>query len=381
MQLMKNLRNSLVYTSAMVVCTLFSSCFKDDPLNSEADITAAFIHTDNPKAVFYNLSDTAATITRDYASSEIVFDNALRYADITDIAPQFTLSPGATITPASGTPQDFSQGGHIYKVTSEDGKWTREYNVRFSKLNQVYKYDFENYKLSNSGNYYIWSDFAEGETPNWSSANEGFEIARSKASKEEYPTTPDGNGFEGACVKLTTCSTGPWGIISHKRIAAGNLFLGTFDLSKALTETLLSTRFGLPTDKKPLRFSGYYKYQRGAVMTNNGEEIDCEDNGSIYAIVYKNHDDQGNSVVLTGEDVTTSPQLVGMARLTDMQNTDKWTHFDIPFVYTEEIDTELLQNMGYSFAIICSSSENGDRYQGAIGSTLWVDSFAIDIEE
>lgn len=365
----------------LLMCAGLASCFKAEPLNSEADITGAYVHVDNPKDLFYNPSDTMAFIATDLKSQEIVFNNALRYADITNIAPHFTLSPGATITPASGTPQDFSQGGIIYKVTSEDGQWSREYNVRFAKLNQVYQYSFEKYTLSASGNYYIWSDLPETETPNWSTANAGFEFARSKTAKiEDYPTTPDPNGYKGSCVKLTTCSTGSWGALTNKRIAAGNLYLGTFDLGKALTETLKSTRFGTPTDRKPQRFSGFYKYKPGEELQENGKVVDGEDMGALYAVVYKNHDAAGNAVVLTGEDVTTSPQLVAMARV-DMHNTDEWTSFDIPFAYTQDLDKETLKNGGYSFSVVCSSSENGDKYLGALGSTLWVDELSIQIEE
>ncbi len=365
----------------LLMCGGLASCFKAEPLNSEADITSAYVHVDNPKDFFYNSSDTAAFIATDLKSQEIVFNNALQYADITSMAPCFTVSPGATITPASGTPQDFSQGGIIYKVTSEDGQWSREYTVRFAKLNQVYQYSFEKYTLSESGNYYIWSDLPDTETPNWSTANAGFELARKKSAKiEDYPTTPDANGYKGACVKLTTCSTGSWGVLTNKRIAAGNLYIGSFDLGKALTETLKSTRFGATTDRKPLRFSGYYKYQPGEELQENGTVIEGVDNGALYAVVYKNHDAKGNAVVLTGEDITTSPQLVAMARV-DVQKNEEWKNFDVPFAYTQDIDKELLANGGYSFSVVCSSSENGDRYIGALGSTLWVDELSIQIEE
>jgi hypothetical protein len=42
--------------------------------------------------------------------------------DFTSFAPEFTLSPGATITPLSGQSVDFSQGSVTYVVTSESGK-------------------------------------------------------------------------------------------------------------------------------------------------------------------------------------------------------------------------------------------------------------------
>ena len=40
----------------------------------------------------------------------------------------------------------------------------------------------------------------------------------------------------------------------NMRIAAGNLFIGTFDVANALKDAMAATRFGLPFNKKPLRF-------------------------------------------------------------------------------------------------------------------------------
>ena len=379
---MKHLCHALFCTVTVSACVVLSSCFKEEPLGSECDIMAASVHLSDPAAVFYNASDTSAFITQDYASSDIVFNNVVKAADLAHQSPRFTITPGAVISPESGTERDFSQGAQTYKVTSEDGKWSRLYTVRFAQPQHYYQYDFENYFLSDNQKYYVWSDMPSGETPNWCTANAGFSVARSKAKPEEYPTTPDENGYEGACVKLTTVSTGSWGVMTNKRIAAGNLFLGSFDLSKALTKTLQSTLFGLPTDKKPLCFTGYYKYQRGEKLQDkSGNEIAGQDNATMYAVVYKNHDADGNSVVLTGEDIMSSPLRVGMAKVTEIKNTTEWTYFDVAFDYWEEIDADTLANLGYNLAILCSSSENGDLYQGALGSTLWVDKLSIGVEE
>ncbi len=362
----------------ILVSLALTSCFKDEPLNSECDIQKAVVRLSDYSTLFYNASDTAATINPDYASSDIVFGNVLMNADLRQLAPEFQLTPGATIEPASGTPRDFSQGGQTYKVTSEDGKWSRTYMVRFVKPQRFTQYDFENYFLNDKGKYYIWSDMPEGEVPNWSTANAGFGIARSNAKPEEYPTVPEPNGLDGACVRLTTRSTGSWGIMVNKRLAAGNLYLGSFDVSKALTQTLKSTLFGLPFDEKPLRFTGYYKYRPGEQMQDkSGAKIEGTDTGAIYAVLYKNHDADGNPVVLTGEDIGSSTQRVAKAEVKEIIVSDEWTSFDVEFDYWEELDMSLLQSMGYSLAIVCSSSKEGDLYQGAIGSTLLVDKLAI----
>lgn len=371
-----------LYVLIFMICLLLVSCFKEEPLNSECDITSAVMRNVSDETLFYNLSDTTAAITADYASSEIVFNNVLLNADLSNLAPQFTLTPGATIVPASGTSRDFTGGGQKYVVTSQDGAYSREYTVRFAKPQHFYEYKFENYFLNDKGKYYVWSDLPEGETPNWSTANAGFGIARSTAKPEEYPTSPDVNGYEGACVRLTTVSTGAWGVSTNKRLAAGNLYLGSFDLSKALVQTLRSTLFGLPFSKKPLRFSGFYKYQPGKQMQDrNGNYIEGTDAGTIYAVLYRNHDSQGNAVVLTGEDVMSSSQRLALAKVKEIKATTQWTSFDIEFDYWEDLDTNLLANMGYSLAIVCSSSKDGDIYQGALGSTLWVDKLSLVIEE
>ncbi len=377
------------YAGALIFLIL-TSCFKDEAPNAECDIVSAVVHLSDYSTVFYNASDTAAKINEDYASSIIVFSSVLPYADLTALAPEFTITEGATIEPESGTVRDFSEGGQTYTVTSEDRKWSREYTVRFAKATatdsgsdvdyKYYQYDFENYYLNDKGKYYIWSDLDESEEPNWGTANAGFGIAMSSAEPDEYPTTPESDGYDGACVKLTTRDTGAWGAVTEKRLAAGNLFLGSFDLSKALTETMKSTQFGLPFSDKPVRFTGYYKYEPGEQMQDaDGNYIDGTDTAALYAVLYRNHDDDGNSVVLTGVDIDTSELRVCKADA-EVQTTSEWTYFDVEFDYWDEVDAELLASYGYNLAIVCSSSKDGNEYTGAIGSTLCVDKFTIITE-
>lgn len=120
-------------------------------------------------------------------------------------------------------------------------------------------------------------------------------------------------------------------------IAAGNLFIGTFDASNALKDAMKATHFGLPFSfkTKPVYFSGYYKYLPGEKFTNRSmKEIkDRIDEGSIYAVLYDNHDKNGKAVVLHGDDVQTSPQIVAIAILPNIGKTEEWTYFNIPFNY------------------------------------------------
>ena len=41
----------------LFVCTLLSSCFKDEPLNAECDIEEAFISGDALEDMFFNVTD------------------------------------------------------------------------------------------------------------------------------------------------------------------------------------------------------------------------------------------------------------------------------------------------------------------------------------
>ena len=47
----------------------------------------------------------------------------------------------------------------------------------------------------------------------------------------------------------------------------------------------------------------------------------------------------------------------------------------------KEFDEAKMKAYGYSLAIVCSSSVNGDNFEGAVGSTLWIDKFTIEREK
>lgn len=371
---------------SIAACSSLTSCFKDEPLNAECDIEQAYVHTDNPSEIFFAASDTLVNVPSDHTN--IIF-NVKAGADLTQMAPIFKLTEGATIEPANGSAHDFSNGKSVtYKVTSQDGQWNRTYMVSFKVQNSIGKYDFENFRLtkeSAGGEYYEWSDLnTEGEwMGNWATGNPGFNISMSSAGAYDYPTAPYADGYYGSAVKLETRSTGPLGEIVNKRIAAGNLFIGNFDVGKALSSTLKATNFGLPFDRKPLRFTGYYKYAPGSkLMDKDGNEITGKtDQGDIYAVFYRNHDSNGKPVMLYGDDVLTNSNIVAIARLPEVKGTDGWTQFNVDFEYTDEVDPAELANRGYNLAVVFSSSIDGASFCGAIGSTLIVDEVEVVCEE
>lgn len=356
-----------------------SSCFKDEAPNAEADIERVAVNVSDPLNTFFQLSDTVQTVP--YSDSTITF-RVRSHADITALAPTLQLTEGATVEPASGTVHDFSKGPVVYTTTSEDGNWHRTYKMQFVPTVVTVKdslaFTFDDYSLETTqGKYYVFH--ADALDADWATGNPGFNLSMGTAKPEEYPTYPNPNGHTGACAALTTRSTGAFGVMVNKRIAAGNLFLGTFDLQQALTNTLHATRFGVPFSMKPVSFKGWYNYQPGETYQDAfGKTLEGKtDHGAIYAVLYRNHDDAGNEVVLFGDNVKTSQQVVAIADLGDIGQTNGWQPFEALFLYRQNIDEETLRNMGYSLAIVFSSSNEGDKFEGAVGSTLLIDDVSI----
>ena len=358
---------------------LLTSCIKDEPKNMECDILEAWVEGDQMAQYF--IQNTDMRIGDVPSSTEKLTFTIRQLADLPAMPVHFKLTEGATISPASGSAQDFSKGPVAYTVTSEDGQWHRTYTVEFREAKlPSNSYDFENFELSANGKYYVWyNPYDDGRKDYiWASGNEGFMIASPNAAATDYPTVPDKDGVDGYCIKLTTRSTGSWGKTFKKPIAAGNFFLGAFDSKYALTNTLMTTQMGIPYTKEPIKITGYYKYSPGETFTDkDSKEVAGRiDEPSIYSVLYVNHDAQGNEVILHGDDVLSSPYIVRLAQVVSLPATSEWKKFEMSFE-GEDVDTALLTNRGYNLALVFSSSKTGDTFEGAVGSTLYVDKVEI----
>ena len=361
---------------SLLTCT---SCFGDEPDGCEADIETATLHVADPASFFFQLTDSLQVVF----STDSVITFAVRGdADVSALAPEFTLSPGATVIPASGSTHDFGHGPVTYTVTSQDGKWQRHYRVlvvpTLVTVADTLRFDFEHYELEPTNHrFYMWHNtLPDGSLGNdWATANDGFRISMSTALAEDYPTTPLVPGYDGAAVCLTTRDTGPFGRMANKRLAAGNMYLGTFDIRIAMSDHLHATRFGVPFTDRPERFTGYYTYEPGPTVQDiDGNPIAGRtDSANVYAVFYRNHDVAGNEAVLYGDNVLSSELIVAVANMGYVTPTTVWTPWDVKFEYREEIDEQLLENRGYSLAIVFSSSGAGGSFTGAIGSRLCVD--------
>lgn len=388
----------LFMQAALLLCTL-NSCIQDEPLNAECDITGVDtlwlqqnrnLIKGNPRIDNYRVTFT------------VPYD-----ADRSALAPKFYLTPGARLTAmvdgvevadANGMTRDFNTP-QTYTAHSQDGQWSKSYEVTFESEAPIEKLDFENFELDPSGRYQVWFEMDANDASNprrnyWASGNPGYNLTGFGSSPEVFPTTAAEGGVSGKCIKLETKDTGMYGMNTRPKmpIAAGNLFIGEFELSKASRFPRKATKFGLPlVRKKPVKLEGYYKYKAGAKFTDAKKKVQptMHDTADIYAVVYEI--DPDNFVPLDGDNILTASNIALMARIDkpaefegDMSElaAADWVHFSEPFkpMNGKEFDAERLARGGYAIAIVMTSSRQGAYFEGAIGSTLYVDQLRVVYE-
>ena len=377
---------------AFFVCIagVMTSCIKEEEQNKECDIESAWVEDENIDKLFYLASDAKVTNIISTAS-EIIF-TVRSMESLPELAVFFNLTPGATISPANGSKQDFKKGPVTYTVTSEDGQWHRNYTVKCQEADlPVNECNFENFDVVEAKNYHnFWEQGSKGEKQEiWASGNEGYYMLLlmqtlinpdMKITPELDPTYADSQGYKGNCVKLVTLSTGMMGASMGKPIASGNLFLGSFDVGKTMTNPLEATRMGIVYTNEPIRVAGYYKYKPGAVYTDkNGNVIKGKvDKPSIYSVLYKREfNDKNEEILLDGSNVLTSPRIVRKAVAQDLPATDEWKRFEMFYEGDAQVTKEDLEARKYNLAFVVASSYMGDLFEGAIGSKLWVDEIDI----
>ena len=377
---------------AFVLCCCMISCTKDEAPNNECDIESAWVEGSELEKIFY---DTAEMRKENISSKDTSITFVVRSMAIvpTEIPVYFKITAKATIEPASGSLQDFTKGPVTYTVTSEDGQWKRTYKVAFAEpMLPKSRHSFEHADTAGGGifikNWYhqFYEIDEYGETQRlWASGNPGFALSLfSGAGPEEFPTYMSEAGFEGNCVRLETMSTGELGKSMGKPIAAGNLFLGKFNVDMSAIDPLKATEFGVRWDREPVRITGYYKYKPGKDFTNAEMVIDPNrtDEASVYAVFYRNVDADGKPYFLYGGDVADLDKVLDnllvykMARVPSLPPTDQWTHFEM-FFEGENAPAEIVANKGSNLAIVFSSSKSGAQFEGAIGSILYIDEVEV----
>lgn len=365
---------------------------------------------------------TTAAITKfEFVNGEAIVDtltdNRKYYITLWDntpagkmlITPKLTLADGASITASVAyyNKQDneinldeaidfskFADGDYIkYSVQAQDPSFTAAYFIYVKLLKSITsaKYDFARLEwISNEQP----APFDYDEPAGWGTSNGAatfLKIIEAPNSTEEdtiyyydqklpFPISKTAEGY----AKITTVDTkgGDMYFAVVPAVTAGTLFQGEFEVN--LDNTLKSTKFGIPYDKKPLSFKMDYKYtpgqtyyktivegtEPGARTVIKQEVPGTQDACSINAILYEvaNYEE-----TLDGTNINTSDKIVAVALLADGSAKVNFTACDIPFTYIKEYDPA----KKYKLAVVCSSSAKGDSFEGAPGSELIVRSLEV----
>lgn len=431
---------------------LLTGCIASEPLEIQCDVESVTLSTLNdaailradyetPKGTYYK-SDV---FYADDAKENTKFSFYIKNGDpVTSYKAEFVLHKGTKLylVPLGGSEADkvaFNNGESVdfsiekerTFITESEGQYknqgdglmytsTRTYVVSVendesseSKEDSVYcNFNFNgNYALNDKGNYYIWT---EGEytmfkksDPTWKNGNPGYTLSKGSALPDEYPTVPVvGGGMDGTdCIKLETKSTGSFGDMVGLPLAAGSQFNGLFDVANATKAPRKATQFGVPCPYIPKYLEADLRYIPGTTFQDikKNSVSGVVDEPDIYCVFYDNH---GGTVMLDGDNVLTSADIVASARLKHHYTyseegnrkvpvpelsgdpihgiTGEWQHVKLDLNYdpfqtgsTNEIDLEKLKNYGYSVIFGSTSSWRGAVFEGALESKLYLDNIKV----
>ena len=109
---------------------LMASCIKDEAPNAEADITGISFEEDVLASARFNLNPSY----NDNLQAYPILVKVKEGTPLNKLSPLFELTPGATISPESGSEHDFSDGKRVkYTVTSANNRY------QTSQMNSILK--------------------------------------------------------------------------------------------------------------------------------------------------------------------------------------------------------------------------------------------------
>ena len=362
--------------AGIMLCLAVTSCIQNEALNVEAAIDGC-----SGSDIQQCLIDPNEFTVQLYAS---------RAADPSKININFNLPAGASIVPVQRFTEDGintynfkDENPRLFKVTSEDGAFSATYTIRLWQTEMPFTYDFETLSSDNPYHKFTEDNPSSGSIIRrleLASGNPGFELTKMAKAPDGYPTVQVNGGVDGGkCVKLETKDTGSFGSMVKMYIAAGNLFIGSFEVGQALSgNAMKATHFGFPFFYYPLRLEGWYKYKAGPTFSSKGKPVEGrKDECDIYGVLYETDD---NVQFLDGSTSLNSPNIVALARnIKELPETDIWKQFNFKFEPQngKSIDPDKLGKGIYKLAIVFSSSVDGAKFEGAVGSTLYIDKVTI----
>lgn len=352
---------------ALLLC-IFSSCIKDEPPYMEADI------------VDFKFADSIYVSTSVQGDS-LVYVIVKGSTDLTNLTPAgVIISPNATIEPSVDSAQNFKKDV-MYKVTSEDGLKVKNYRVRVAYPPNALRFDFENWIEASNWKYPFYED---PKYPMWNSANGGAALLYGNKVGFLYPTRDTTDAYSGTkAVLLETLKGSDKPIFGMKAyILPGNLFTGKFGLGLKLVK--FGSIINIEEMGKPIEMTGYYKYTPGDIFTIEGKQIEGNrvDKCDIYAVLYQvAKGEAGKSESLDGTNIKTDVEkVVARAIVSDKDKTPttEYKAFKAEFEYVKPLNPDLYD---YKLAIVFSSSEAGDIFEGALGSKLTIDEVEVKLDD
>lgn len=297
---------------------------------------------------------------------------------LTALVPTIEVSEKATVTPASGVAQDFSNGKTVtYTVTAENGT-TVEYVASIS--GNASFYDFESWSYGST----MYPEEQDCPILNgWACCNDAVLLIKKMGAlggityEGEYPVRPSTDDVHAGekALLLESVDTKGGNIFGTPvpKVTAATAFLGTFNAFGALGgDPMATTSFGVMYDKQPLKVTGFYKYTPGAEFYNaNGElQAGVADKCSLSAVLYEvSSEDE----TLDGGNIGTPDKIVARAVFTNDKAVESYAPFELNLEYVKDYDSSKL----YKFAVIFSASADGASYNAAVGSKLLIDDVTI----
>lgn len=308
-------------------------------------------------------------IENDNRNLVVYIDNNATVMNLFQVPVSIKTSNGAEVSPASGSTVDLSKEAIKFIVLAEDGLTKTEYTLEIKKVN-IFVMDMEEW---------VGVYFEGGGDEAW--YNSPQQMSNNNPMGIIFANTPmisqSDDAIKGRlAAKIETLKNNS-GVANQPAIMAGTLFTGIYRFDAENLQK--SNRYGpiIISPTKPLTLSGYYKYTSGKqyyecsdIKTPDKTSIvDKKDECVISAVLYEYNK---GSNYLTDEDLYTSERIVAIAKFVSKDQAE-YAHFEVNFEYTKELDPK----KKYYFTIVATSSKEGGRFSGAVGSTLLVDEIAI----
>ncbi len=293
--------------------------------------------------------------------------------DLTALVPTIEVSQGATVTPASGSAIDLSNGKSVtFTVVAENGT---ENTYTVSASGSIYFYDFETWEAGT-----MYDDILN--PAGWATCNDAVALIKKMGPifgdvsyDGEYPVRPTDEGVEGKGAIIESVYTTGGSILGQKipAVTSGTIFLGTFNAMAAMQDPMATTEFGILFNDKPLTVSGWLKYTPGTdFYDENGNIIDQQDLGTVNAVLYEvTSEDE----TLNGSNIYTSEAICATGSF-ETAGVAEFTEFSFDLNYVKDYDPAKT----YKLAVIFAASKEGNQYRAASGSIMVVDNVTIVCE-